>query len=444
MLAAAAVIGRSFSFEVLEASTESNSLLESIEEAEKAGLVASDAESHQARFEFSHELIRQTVLSDLSAPRRQRLHSEVAGAIERLYGDRMEDRSSELAHHYSAAGNAPKAVEYLVRSGQQAAERYAHLEAIAFLKRAVAGLKELPDNEQRARQELKILKELGQSWWFLGSLMSAESRAVMERRFELCERLGDSRELFGALSFMMSTYLKRDGPKARRFAERELALAERVGDPMMLAHANAAMGHVLVLHGEFVAARKYLEKDPVVPRAARRPGTRLSWASWAVRPGLSALAWDLWFLGYPDRAAEQLTQALAAAEIESDPFWRSSCWFYALRAYVCLRHPQTLDLARSLVSLVKEQGPRLLTGVAHLFVLWAEVEQGLAVDAMHQIRVAKAETHQGKPTMSWAYLMMADICAKVRARTPFFANSWSVGLRNRSSERCHVLAGLYE
>ena len=52
------------------------------------------------------------MLSDLSAPRRQRLHSEVAGAIERLYGDRMEDRSSELAHHYSAAGNAPKAVEY--------------------------------------------------------------------------------------------------------------------------------------------------------------------------------------------------------------------------------------------------------------------------------------------------------------------------------------------
>jgi hypothetical protein len=186
---------------------------------------------------------------------------------------------------------------------------------------------------------------------------------------------------------------------------------------MMLAHANAAMGHVLVLHGEFVAAREYLEKDPVIPGAARRPGTRVSWASWALSPGLSALAWDLWFLGYPDRAAQQLTQALAETEIESDPFWRSSCWFYALRAYVCLRHPQTLDLARSLVSLVKEQGPPLLAGVAPLFVLWAEVEQGLVVNAVDELRVAKAETHQGKPTMSWVYLMMADMCAKVRDAT---------------------------
>ena len=63
MLATAAVIGRSFSFEVLEASTEYDGLLlERVEEAEKAGLVASDAESSEARFEFSHELIRQTVL----------------------------------------------------------------------------------------------------------------------------------------------------------------------------------------------------------------------------------------------------------------------------------------------------------------------------------------------------------------------------------------------
>ncbi len=44
----------------------------------KCRLVASDAESPEARFEFSHELIRQTVLNGVSAPRRQRLHLEVA------------------------------------------------------------------------------------------------------------------------------------------------------------------------------------------------------------------------------------------------------------------------------------------------------------------------------------------------------------------------------
>jgi predicted ATPase len=84
MLATAAVIGRFFSFEILEASSDgdTNSILACLEEAEKAGLVSSVAENPKVRFEFSHELIRQAVLAALSAERRQRLHLEVAVAIE--------------------------------------------------------------------------------------------------------------------------------------------------------------------------------------------------------------------------------------------------------------------------------------------------------------------------------------------------------------------------
>ena len=64
MLATAAVIGRFFSFEILQASSDADadSILERVEEAEKAGLVFSVADSPKARFEFSHELIRQAVL----------------------------------------------------------------------------------------------------------------------------------------------------------------------------------------------------------------------------------------------------------------------------------------------------------------------------------------------------------------------------------------------
>ena len=75
MLATAAVIGRFFSFEILQAASEADgdSILEHVEEAEKAGLVFSVAERSGARFQFSRELIRQAVLGGLSAARRQRL-----------------------------------------------------------------------------------------------------------------------------------------------------------------------------------------------------------------------------------------------------------------------------------------------------------------------------------------------------------------------------------
>ena len=90
MLATAAVIGRFFSFELLQAASEADadSLLERVEEAEKAGLVFSVAESPKVRFAFSHELIRQAVIGGLSAARRQRLHLEVADAIERICASR--------------------------------------------------------------------------------------------------------------------------------------------------------------------------------------------------------------------------------------------------------------------------------------------------------------------------------------------------------------------
>ena len=87
MLATAAVIGRFFSLDILQASSEgdADSTLERVEEAEKAGLVFSVAESPKVRFAFSHELIRQAVIAGLSAARRQRLHLAVGDAIERTY-----------------------------------------------------------------------------------------------------------------------------------------------------------------------------------------------------------------------------------------------------------------------------------------------------------------------------------------------------------------------
>src|ERR1700722_1235853 len=126
MLATAAVIGRLFSFEILQAScdADADSILERVEEAEKAGVILSVAESPKARFEFSHELIRQSVLAALSAARRQRLHLEVAGVIERTcsaaleskYSRSINDHAAELAHHYARGGNPEKAVKYCLRA----------------------------------------------------------------------------------------------------------------------------------------------------------------------------------------------------------------------------------------------------------------------------------------------------------------------------------------
>jgi tetratricopeptide (TPR) repeat protein len=138
MLATAATVGRVFKLELVEAAgqEDAESMLESAEEAEKAGLIRTHAEDSRA-FEFSHELAQQAVLSGLSAARRQQLHLQVAEAIERLYYDRLEDHLSDLAHHYGQSLNPGKALEYLGRAADRAEVAYAYGEVVALLKLAL-------------------------------------------------------------------------------------------------------------------------------------------------------------------------------------------------------------------------------------------------------------------------------------------------------------------
>ena len=70
-LAAAAVVGRAFTYELLEALGElaADALLDALEESQRARLVAPLSDSpDEDRLLFSHELIRQTLLAGLSRP----------------------------------------------------------------------------------------------------------------------------------------------------------------------------------------------------------------------------------------------------------------------------------------------------------------------------------------------------------------------------------------
>jgi len=60
VLGPAAVIGRSFGFELLEAATpiDAESLLDSVEEAERAGIILASTQQGETRFQFAHELVR--------------------------------------------------------------------------------------------------------------------------------------------------------------------------------------------------------------------------------------------------------------------------------------------------------------------------------------------------------------------------------------------------
>ena len=139
------MIGRSFSFQLLAeiSRIEVDELFTVIEKAQQMGIVIPSAEGPERPFTFGHELVRQTLLGGISAPRQQRLHAGVAEAIERLYPGTINERAGEIADHLLKAGSFAddqRLVRYLTLAGKSALEAAAFEEARRSFRSALAHL----------------------------------------------------------------------------------------------------------------------------------------------------------------------------------------------------------------------------------------------------------------------------------------------------------------
>lgn len=110
ILSVASVAGERFDASVLgpAASMEDDDVLDRLEEAARAGLIAEIGDA-QDWWRFSHSLARRVIADELSESRRARLHQRIGHALE----SRPGAAPAELAHHFGAAaaiGSAAKAV----------------------------------------------------------------------------------------------------------------------------------------------------------------------------------------------------------------------------------------------------------------------------------------------------------------------------------------------
>jgi predicted ATPase len=96
-------------------------------------------------YRFKHALTHDEAYKSLLTERRKLLHEGTAGAIEALYGERLEDHYANLAHHYRLSDNTAKAVEYLRLAGEQAVDRGAYAQALANVESSLRLIEQLPE-----------------------------------------------------------------------------------------------------------------------------------------------------------------------------------------------------------------------------------------------------------------------------------------------------------
>jgi class 3 adenylate cyclase len=285
----------------------------------------------EAEYTFKHALTQEVAYSSILMERRRLLHERTGEAIEALFKDRIDDHLAELAHHYSRTANTRKAVEYLFRVGRQAAVRSAYAEAVTRLSNALELLKLLPDDAERARQELAVLSALGRSLLHEKGWAAAELGPVHARARELCAQIRDPalavRTLWLQWLFHYST-LELD--KAMELAGELLAAAEDTKDPAMLLAGNTARGVILLFLGELVPAHEHLKKALTVFDLRRRLSGELD----AQRVG-ALIHWYfvLYRLGYPDRAWAKSREMMEVTQRSSVPY------VLALASCQCARTP---------------------------------------------------------------------------------------------------------
>ena len=121
-----------------------------------------------------------------------------------------------------------------------------------------------------AEQELMLHVTLGVALQASRSYSSPELRVTYTRARELCQQVGETRQLFLVLFGLWTFHLVRgELLPARELGEQLLGLAQREHDPAFLVEAYRALGGTLFYMGEFGAARAHLEQGLALYDAQR-------------------------------------------------------------------------------------------------------------------------------------------------------------------------------
>jgi hypothetical protein len=215
VLTLAAVIGREFSLDVLEAvrgnldSSSTEPELLDLLEAALAAHVLNEIPQVVGRYSFSHALTRETLYEELSAARRVRLHGQIGEALENLYPNvrsstaaRSGRAPAELAYHFCAAARggagAEKALLYATQAGDQAMLMLAYEDAVLHYESALQALALM--DEANTQQQCELLLALGEAQKKAGN--SAQARETFARVAELARALGAQRGTQPAVTFL--------------------------------------------------------------------------------------------------------------------------------------------------------------------------------------------------------------------------------------------------
>jgi predicted ATPase len=141
----------------------------------------------QSTYIFKHALTQVVAYDSMLVRRRQELHRRIGQAIEKLYADRLVDQYEALAYHFAQGEEWAKALYYLCKAADKAAQTFANHEALALYDQAFEVAQHLGDATDT--QTLMTIHQDKMNLYFV--LSDYENSCVEgERLLTLARRIG--------------------------------------------------------------------------------------------------------------------------------------------------------------------------------------------------------------------------------------------------------------
>ena len=385
-----ATLGREFSYELLQAVSpwDEGSLQRGLHQLVAAEFLYQRGLPPQAIYLFKHALIQETAYQSLLRSTRQQYHQRIARVLEAQFPETAETQPELVAHHYTEASLSAQAIPYWQGAGERAIQRSAHLEAMGHLSRGLELLKTLPDTPERTQQELRLCIALGSPLITTRGFAAPEVGQTYARARELCQRVGDTPQLFPVLRGLWRFYQAGgDLRTAHELAAQCLSLAQRIQDPASLVEAYEVLGITFYHLGEVSPARTYFEHGTSLYDPQEHHALAFLYGEDPGVACLSRVAHVLWMLGYPDQALQKDAEALTLASELAHPFSMT----YALIFAALLHHyrreiPQAQARAQAVMALSTEHGFPSWLYMGTMLWGWALAAQGFAEEGIAQIR----------------------------------------------------------
>jgi class 3 adenylate cyclase/tetratricopeptide (TPR) repeat protein len=318
----AAVIGREFTFALLEAvaGKDNDELEDMLARLVAAGIVFPEARGVERSFIFKHALVRDAAYESLLLMRNREWHGRVGLALEQRFGDIAAKEPELLAYHFGKAGQLAPACDYRMRAGNQAVSRSAYVEAIAHF---TAGLKlaETMAPQDGLRRQLEFWLKLGAASVVTHGLQSVEAETAYTEANRIGEQLGDGPASFQAKwGLWINANLRRKTALARDRAGELVSLAQRSGDRELLLEAYHCQFSTAYFRGDIRGAREGCEH--VIALYDMTQHRHLAHAFGGHDPAVCAhvQCGNSWRLsGDEQQAMPHFTQGIALAEMLEHP-----------------------------------------------------------------------------------------------------------------------------